>query len=57
MISGLMTTFLLLLFVAIWVWAWQPNLRKGFDATARLAVDDDVPAGEEVASNNERKTA
>ena len=46
MLSGIMTTLLLLLFVALWAWAWQPRLRRDFDAAARLAVDDAVPAGE-----------
>lgn len=48
MISGIVTLFLLLLFVALWAWAWQPRLRNGFEATARLAVDEQVPAGEEL---------
>ncbi|WP_297829978.1 cbb3-type cytochrome c oxidase subunit 3 [Thermomonas sp.] len=47
MISGILTTLFLILFVGLWIWAWQPRLRKGFEATARLAVDDDViPPGE-----------
>lgn len=46
MLSGIMTSLLLLLFVALWAWAWQPRLRRGFDDAARLAVDDTVPAGE-----------
>ena len=41
MLSGLITLFLLLLFLAIVVWAWQPRNKKSFDATARLAVEDD----------------
>ncbi|WP_330946996.1 CcoQ/FixQ family Cbb3-type cytochrome c oxidase assembly chaperone [Thermomonas sp. LB-4] len=57
MISGIVTTLLLLLFVGLWVWAWQPRLRSGFEATARLAVDDDVPAGEAIADNNVRTNA
>jgi cytochrome c oxidase cbb3-type subunit 4 len=57
MLSGIITTFLLLLFVALWIWAWQPRLRKSFDATARLAVDDEVPAGEEVTGNDRRENA
>ena len=48
MISGIVTTLLLLLFVGLWIWAWQPRLRSGFEATARLAVDDGVPAGEAI---------
>lgn len=47
MLSGIITALMLLLFVALWAWAWQPRLRSGFEATARLAVDDDtIPAGE-----------
>ena len=46
MISGIVTTLLLLLFVGLWAWAWQPRLRKDFDDAARLAVDDVAPAGE-----------
>ena len=57
MLSGIITTFLLLLFIALWAWAWQPRLRKGFDATARLAVDDDVPPGEQITGNDRRNNA
>ena len=46
MLSGIVTTLLLLLFVALWAWAWQPRLRRGFDDAARLAVDDAMPAAE-----------
>ena len=57
MISGIVTSVLLLLFLGLWAWAWQPRLRKGFEATARLAVDDNVPAGEELARNDRRTQA
>jgi cytochrome c oxidase cbb3-type subunit 4 len=50
MVSGIVTSLLLLLFVALWAWAWQPRLRRGFDDAARLAVDDAIPAGERRAS-------
>jgi cytochrome c oxidase cbb3-type subunit 4 len=43
MLSGIITTLLLLLFVGLWAWAWQPRLRRGFDEAARLAVDDAEP--------------
>ena len=46
MVSGIVTSLLLLLFVALWAWAWQPRLRRGFDDTARLAEDEAIPAGE-----------
>ena len=57
MISGIVTALLLMLFVGGWIWAWQPRLRKSFDATARLAVDDEVPAGEEITGNDRRENA
>ncbi|MGQ4582692.1 CcoQ/FixQ family Cbb3-type cytochrome c oxidase assembly chaperone [Lysobacter sp. F60174L2] len=41
MLSGLITLGLLLVFVAIWAWAWQPRHKASFDATARLALEDD----------------
>ena len=46
MLSGIMTSLLLLLFDALCAWAWQPRLRRGFADAARLAVDDAMPAGE-----------
>lgn len=46
MLSGIMTSLLLVLFIALWAWAWQPRLRRGFDQAARLAVDDAAPAAE-----------
>lgn len=52
MISGIVTTLLLLLFVGLWAWAWQPRLRSDFDAAARLAVDDRMPPGEALAGDN-----
>ncbi|WP_256646745.1 cbb3-type cytochrome c oxidase subunit 3 [Thermomonas paludicola] len=57
MISGIITTLLLLLFVGLWAWAWQPRLRSSFEATARLAVEDGVPAGEQITGNQGRKDA
>lgn len=51
MLSGIVTTMLMLLFIALWIWAWQPRLRASFDATARLAVDDDVPSGVEMVDD------
>ena len=42
MLSGIITIALTLLFVAIWVWAWQPRHKQDFEATARLALDEDA---------------
>lgn len=41
MLSGLITLFLLLLFIAVAIWAYLPRNKKSFDATARLAVEDE----------------
>jgi len=43
MLSGIITVALTLLFVAIWAWAWQPRHQQDFEATARLALDEDAP--------------
>jgi cytochrome c oxidase cbb3-type subunit 4 len=40
MLSGIITIALLLLFVAGWIWAWRPARKAGFDAAARLALDE-----------------
>ncbi|HQQ58587.1 MULTISPECIES: cbb3-type cytochrome oxidase subunit 3 [Thermomonas] len=52
-----MTIVLMVLFIAVWIWAWQPRLRAGFEATARLAVDDQMPEGEAIASTPSRTNA
>lgn len=57
MLSGILTTVLLVLFVGLWVWAWQPRLRKGFEETARLAVDDDIIPPSEKITETEGRTA
>ena len=34
MISGIVTTVLLVLFLAGWIWAWSPKRKREFDAAA-----------------------
>ena len=41
MISGVVTAVLLVAFIAIAAWAWSGPARKGFDAAARLPLDDE----------------
>ena len=41
MISGIVTTVLLLLFLAGWVWAWSPRRKRDFDEAAQLPLDAD----------------
>ena len=57
MMSGIVTIVLMVLFIAVWIWAWQPRLRAGFEATARLAVDDAMPEGEDNRSTQPRNNA
>lgn len=41
MLSGIVTTLLLVLFVGGWVWAWSPKRKKEFDAAAQLPLDEE----------------
>lgn len=47
MISGIVTTILLLAFVLAWIWAWSPRRKQEFDAAARLPLDDSLPTNHE----------
>ena len=48
MLSGIITTILLLLFLAGWAWAWSPRRKRDFDEAARLPLDPEP--GQENAS-------
>ena len=52
MMSGIITVVLMLLFVGVWVWAWRPRHKASFDATARLALEEDATAGESARSGS-----
>ncbi|MBS7457428.1 cbb3-type cytochrome oxidase subunit 3 [Coralloluteibacterium stylophorae] len=41
MVSGIVTTVLLALFLLGWTWAWSPRRRADFDAAARLPLADE----------------
>ena len=41
MLSGIITTILLLLFLAGWAWAWSPRRQRDFDEAARLPLAPD----------------
>ena len=43
MLSGIITTILLLLFLAGWAWAWSPRRTRDFDEAARLPLEADAP--------------
>ena len=40
MISGIITSVLLVLFLGGWTWAWSPRRKSDFDAAARLPLDE-----------------
>ncbi len=40
MLSGIITSCMLALFVLAWAWAWNPRRKADFDAAARLPFDD-----------------
>ena len=41
MLSGIVTSVLLVLFIVGWVWAWRPARKADFDAAAQLPLADD----------------
>lgn len=43
MLSGIVTSLLLLVFVAGWAWVWSPRRRREFEEAARLPLDDALP--------------
>jgi len=47
MISGIVTSILLLLFIGGWIWAWNPKRKAEFDAAARLPLTDETTEHEE----------
>ena len=42
MLSGIITTILLLLFLAGWAWAWSPRRTRDFDEAAGLPLEADA---------------
>lgn len=44
-ISGVVTVFLMVLFIGIWIWAWRKHHKPVFDRMAHLPMEDqDLPA-------------
>ena len=54
MLSGIITSILLVLFLAGWAWAWSPRRRADFDAAAMLPLDDAPPESAANAAEDER---
>ena len=48
MLSGIITSILLVVFLAGWAWAWSPRRRANFEAAARLPLDDAEPGASDV---------
>ena len=44
MISGIVTSILLVAFVGGWIWVWSPDRKREFDAAARLPLEESVAA-------------
>lgn len=40
MISGIVTSILLVAFLGGWIWAWSPRRKREFDEAARLPLDE-----------------
>lgn len=40
MLSGIVTSILLVVFLAGWAWVWSPRRRAEFEAAANLPLDD-----------------
>ena len=49
---GLLTAMLMLLFVALVIWAYSRRRKEDFDAAARLPLDEDSS----LAGSHERRT-
>lgn len=47
MISGIVTSGLLLLFLAGWAWAWSPRRKREFEEAARLPLAERERAPED----------
>lgn len=43
-LSGIGTAVLLLAFIALVVWAWNPRQKRRWEESARLPLEDDPPA-------------
>ena len=46
MLSGIVTSIMLVLFLAGWAWAWNPRRKAEFDAAAQLPFDEEKAEGQ-----------
>ena len=54
MLSGIITSVLLVLFLAGWAWAWSPRRKADFDAAANLPLQEVDAAARNRAVETER---
>ena len=40
MLAGIVTLVWMLAFVAVWIWAWNPQRKADFEEAARLPLDE-----------------
>lgn len=38
--AGIVTVFLMVIFIGIWFWAWRPRHKKRFDSLSRIPMSD-----------------
>ena len=38
--AGIVTLFLMAIFIGIWVWAWRPRHKNVFDRMSRIPMSD-----------------
>jgi cytochrome c oxidase cbb3-type subunit IV len=43
---GVVILVMMLVFIAVWFWAWSPHHKSDFDELARLPMRDDEEPGE-----------
>ena len=39
--SGIVTAVLIVLFVAVWIWAYSKRRKSSFDAASRMPLDEE----------------
>jgi cytochrome c oxidase cbb3-type subunit IV len=53
-VSGIVTGLLILVFLAIWAWAWSSRRRSSFDAASRLPLEEGTRPPEKEADDSRR---
>ena len=43
-LSGIVTAVLIVLFVAVWIWAYSKRRKSSFDAASRMPLDEEDPS-------------